>query len=503
MSLSRNLIAGLANSIWGALLGLAVVPYYLKHLGIESYGLIGFFVTTQAVIGLLDMGFSPTINREVARHSALGTLPEAGRLLHTLAIVYWCMAGAIAILIFALAPYIAEYWLQSKQLSAQTIENAIMLMGLVLASRWPIGLYQGALMGAQRLNVSSSISMVMTSISSLGAVAVLAFVSPTIEAFFIWQAVVGLLYALVMRLVAWRIIGRIRGNHFDVSALKKIWRFSIGMATVSVLAVVLTQLDKVLLSGLLSLQDFGHYSLAGVLVSGLSIIIMPTFNVIYPRLVSFVVEGNTEKLMHFYRIGTRLLSAVLFPVAIAAAIFAEEILILWTGNHSISSSAAPIASLLLLGTSLNGVMIFPYALQLAYGKIRLTLIITAVLTVILGPIIFYSVLSFGAVGGGLAWLLLNWLYLFFGTWLTHRYLLKGLSLDWLIYDVGINFCISLTVVLGGEYLLHTSDNEIFNVFLASLLAMISFLLCIFFWLGPDVKKIMNKKFFINILQMER
>ncbi|MFA6198778.1 MAG: polysaccharide biosynthesis protein, partial [Patescibacteria group bacterium] len=79
MKLGHNLLAGLANSIWSALVGLAVVPFYLKYLGIEAYGLIGFFVTTQAVLSLLDMGMAPTINREVARCSAAGSLQESGK----------------------------------------------------------------------------------------------------------------------------------------------------------------------------------------------------------------------------------------------------------------------------------------------------------------------------------------------------------------------------------------------------------------------------------------
>ena len=252
MSLSRNLIAGLANSIWGALLGLAVVPYYLKHLGIESYGLIGFFVTMQTVMSLLDMGIAATINREVARCSAMGNFQGADKLLHTLAVVYWSMAGVIVLLIFALAPYIAGYWLQSKQLSPQTISHALMLMGLVIGCRWPIGLYQGALIGAQRLTVSSSISMVMATIGSLGAVAVLAFLSPTIEAFFIWQAFVGLVYAASMRWAAWRVIGRMKETRFDVNKLKNIWRFSAGMSGVAASAIILMQLDKVLLSKILN-----------------------------------------------------------------------------------------------------------------------------------------------------------------------------------------------------------------------------------------------------------
>jgi O-antigen/teichoic acid export membrane protein len=492
MRLSGNLLAGLANSIWSALIGLAVVPFYLKYLGIEAYGLIGFFVTTQVLLSLLDMGLAPTINREVARHSASGNLKEAGKLLHTLAVVYWAMAGAIALLILVLAPLIAEYWLQSKQLSPQAVSHAVMLMGLVVACRWPIGLYQGALMGAQRLTVSSGINMVMATIGSVGAVAVLAFVSPTIEAFFIWQAGVGLVYAATMRRVAWRVIGRLKDIWFDIDKLKQIWRFSAGMSGVAVSGIILMQLDKVMLSRILSLEDFGRYALAGVVASGLYMLLTPTFNVIYPRLSALVVTGETEKLIDLYRSGTRLLSAVLFPIAIAAAVLAEEILSLWTGNPSLASSAAPIVSLLLIGTALNGVMHFPYALQLAYGMTRIPFIITIVLTVILVPMIVYFTLTYGAVGGGLAWLLLNSVYLLFGTWLTHRYLLKGMALEWLIRDVGAPLCISLFVILGGWQLIHTDGNRFVNLLLGCGLALIASLVCVSVLLGPKVKNILWK-----------
>lgn len=446
MRLSHNLLAGLANSIWVALLGLAVVPLYLKYLGIEAYGLIGFFATTQALLHLLDMGMAPTINREVARCSASGNLKEAAKLLHSLAIVYWTMAGVIALLVIAAAPFIAQYWIQSKTISPETIAHAVMLMGLVVGSRWPIGLYQGALMGAQRLTISSGVSIVMATVGSLGAIAVLAFVSPTIEAFFIWQAGIGLVYAAAMRSAAWWIVGRVGDIRFDVAALKRIWRFSAGMSGVAVSGIILMQLDKVLLSRILSLQDFGHYALAGVVASALYVLLTPTFNVIYPRLSALVATGSTEKLTDLYRLGTRIFLAVLFPTAVFAAVFAEELLALWTGNPVLAKNTAPIVSLFLVGTALNGAMHFPYALQLAYGMTRLPLTINAILIAIMTPTTIILALRFGAVGGAAAWALLNTIYLLIGTWLTHRYLLKGIGFKWLLSDVGVPLGLSSLVV---------------------------------------------------------
>lgn len=451
MTLGRNLIAGLANSIWSALMGLAVVPFYLKYLGIEAYGLIGFFVTTQSLLQLLDMGMAPTINREVARCSVLGELKDAGKLLHTLAVVYWGMAAVIAILLLALAPVIAEHWLQSRQLSVQTIIHAVMLMGLVVACRWPIGLYQGALIGAQRLTVSSAINMTMVTVGSIGAVVILAFVSPTIEAFFIWQVCVGLVYAVTMRFAAWRVIGSTRQNRFDVDRLKSVWRFTAGMSGIGLTALVFTQLDKVILSKMLGLDEFGHYMLATVVVSGLYVLISPLFNVMYPRFSALVVTGESEKLTELYRLGTRMLAAVLFPIAMALAVFAEDLVHVWTGDPGIASSVAPVISLLVIGSALNGVMYFPYALQLAYGMTWIPLTINTVLMCFLVPLIIYLAQEYGALGGAMAWLISEAVYVLLGPWLTHRHMLKGLAPGWLLHDVGIPLALSVLIGAAGKY----------------------------------------------------
>lgn len=451
MSLSRNLLAGLANSIWSALTGLAVVPFYLKYLGIESYGLVGFFVTMQAVMSLLDMGIAPTINREVARCSATGNLQEAGKLLHSLAVVYWSMAGAIALFVFALAPLIADYWLQSKQLSPQTISHAVMLMGLVIACRWPIGLYQGALIGAQRLTVSSSISIAMVTVGNLGAVAVLAFVSPTIEAFFIWQACVGLVYAAAMRLGAWWVIGRIRGNRFDVNALKRIWRFTAGMSAITLMGLIFSQMDKVLLSKILCLEDYAHYMLASLVVAGLYVLVTPMYNIIYPQFSALVASGDIERLGVLYKLYTRSLSIVLFPAAMIIAVFSKDLIFVWTGNADIAKAVAPLVSLLAIGSALNGIMYIPHALQLAFGMTKLPLMINGILMIIFFPLIIYLALKFGSLGGAIAWLLLHTFYVFLGTWLTHRHLLKGFAVKWLLNDLGVPIAISLLVGIVAKY----------------------------------------------------
>lgn len=443
MSVGRNLLAGLANSSWSALVGFAAVPFYLKYLGMEAYGLIGFFMTAQVMFQLLDMGMAPTMNREVARCAASGNLKDAGKLLHTLAVIYWCVAVVIGVLVILLAPVIATYWLKSNQLPKETLLHALMLMGLVVASRWPIGLYQSAIIGAQRMTVSSAVNMSMVTLGSGGAVLILAFVSPTIEAFFAWQACVGLFYALTLRKVTWWVVGRSEANRFDPGELKRIWRFTAGMSAIGLAGLVFSQLDKVILSKILTLEDFGHYMLAAVVVSGLYILITPVFNLTFPRFSALVAQADFDGLNRQYRMGTRLLASILFPAAMLLAVFAKDIVYLWTGNLEIATSIAPVIALLASGSALHGVMHFPYALQLASGATRLSLTIYLVLIVVMLPLFAFLPVAFGTVGGGAAWLAVQIFYMLFGTWYMHRHLLPGEGMRWLGREVGLPLVLSV------------------------------------------------------------
>jgi O-antigen/teichoic acid export membrane protein len=227
----------------------------------------------------------------------------------------------------------------------------------------------------------------------------------------------------------------------------------------------------------------------------LYVLLTPTFNVIYPRLTALVVTGDTEKLIELYRSGTRLLLAALFPIATAIAVFAEEILFLWTGNSAFALSTAPIVSLFLIGTALNGAMHFPYALQLAFGMTRLPLMINVILVTIMIPMTILLATQFGVIGGAAAWALSSGIYLLIGTWLTHKTLLKGFGLKWLLWDVGMPLCLSLLVVgiVGGKVREWGYSNYV-ELFIGSALAFLAFLLIILF--SPRLRFAVQHNFFL-------
>jgi O-antigen/teichoic acid export membrane protein len=436
--IGRNLLAGLTGSICTAVIGLAVVPLYIKSLGIESYGLIGFFTTTQALFQILDLGLAPTINREVARASASGEYRDVRNLLRTLACIYWILAGIIGLAVVLSAHVIATQWLSAATIPQTAVEHAVMLMGVVIACRWPFGIYQGVLMGAHRLTIASFINVIAAVMSNLGAVAVLEFVSPTIQAFFVWQACVYLVMVAAVRNAAWHAL-KSSGHRavFDFYALKQVWRFSAGMICLAVAGIVFTQMDKIILSKVLPLEQFGYYTIATMAANGLLLLSAPTYNALYPGFSTAVVTGELQQLTRLYRVSTRLLAAALFAGGMILVVDSHDLLLLWTRSPAVAAAAAPIVALLAIGTAIHGVMYIPHALQLAYGLTRLPLTINGIMLVVMVPLIYFLAGQYGAIGAAAAWVILHVLYMLTGTALTHTGLLKGLALKWLLLDVGI------------------------------------------------------------------
>src|SRR4029079_11973039 len=119
-------------------------------------------------------------------------------------------------------------------------------------------------------------------------------VSPTVQALFLWQGLIAFVFSIVMMRAAWRIVGRSDGVRFAWDRLREVWRFSTGMTLVAVTAIVLLQLDKAILSRMVSLEQFGQYMLAVLVANSLYVLLRPLFNTIYPRMTALATTGQVE-----------------------------------------------------------------------------------------------------------------------------------------------------------------------------------------------------------------
>ena len=439
--IKRNLIANYLGQGWTALMGLVFVPVYIRYLGIESYGLIGIFALLQAWLTLLDMGMTPTLSREMARFTGGAHNGRSIRdLLRSIEIISLGVACLMAAGIWSLSTWLATDWLHVEKLPVPVVARAFGVMGVVTAFRFLEGIYRSSMVGLQRQVHLNAISSVMATLRGLGAVGVLAWVSPTIGAFFLWQGLISLLTLVIFARTTYEAIpsGGYFGK-FSISALKSIWRFSGGMLGFSLLSLLLGQVDKVLLSKMLTLSNYGYYALASSVAGMLFMLTSPVTQAFLPRLNELHARNDETQLIQLFHKSTQLVAVIMGTAAFMLMSFSGPFFSLWTHNPALAVHSASLLSVLCLGNMLGGVMWVLLATQTAYGWTGLTVRINLVSVVVIIPAILWATPRYGAQGAAWVWVCLNAGGILIGAQFMFRRILTTEKMRWYIRDVFFPF----------------------------------------------------------------
>lgn len=430
----NDILANLLGKGWVALVSVLFVPFFIRYLGVEAYGLVGFFITLQTVLLLLDFGFSTTLNRAISATRGTPIPPEVTSLARKLEHVFIVFAVVILIAVLLFSPWFVAHWVVLDYLESSSVSFALRLMGFAIALQLPFMLYSGGLIG---LGKQVGINIILAACATLrfGGALVVLMVQPTIEAFFIWQVIATATQTLWARHVFFRgLRDRSAQHQLVVGVFHRHIGFAAGVGLTAALGVILTQLDKLLLSKLLSMEDYGYYMLAWTLSSMLFMLAGPIVTAYFPRLTAEVSAAG-DGVASAYHTGCQMLSVAVMPAGALLMIFPKEVLTLWLGNPVVVQQVEGVVVLLALGTLFNTLAQLPHALQLAFGRPLFGLYANALLVILVVPAIYFGVRHAGTMGAAWVWVALNAMYVVIGVPLMHMWLLRGHLLRWVGFDV--------------------------------------------------------------------
>lgn len=453
MSLRRNILASYATQIYVTLVGIVVLPLYLKYMGAEAYGLVGFFTMLQAWFNLLDVGLTPTVARETARFRGGATdALSYRRLLRALQLIFFAVALLGGGAMFVFSGFIATGWLKVQTLPLAQVQLALQLMAVGVALRWMSGLYRGCISGSERLVWLGGFNAFVATLRFVGVLPVLIWVGHSPAVFFTYQLLVAVVELAGLAAKAYGLFPTVPLEQqlgwspaSLLAPIKPVLKFSLTIALTSSVWVLVTQTDKLVLSKLLSLADYGYFTLAVLAASGVLMISGPISGALLPRMARLQAEGDEARLISLYRNATQIVAVIAIPVCLVLTFFAEQVLWVWTGDAHAAAQAAPVLRLYALGNGFLAMATFPYYLQFAKGDLKLHLIGSALFVVLLIPALIWATLQYGAIGAGYAWLGANAVYLLVWVPKVHGRFVKGLHVQWLLRDVA---SIALLTVIG-------------------------------------------------------
>lgn len=406
-SIKKNSIANLVNRIWTTVANFLFVPIYIHYLGEEAYGLVTFFTTLQVVMNLLGLGLSKTLRREFAiDESSSEVILHKYKILRSVELIIWFVSIIIVTLCCTCADFIATKWINAETLSSQTISWTIRLMGVSIAGQLIANLYLGCLFGMQNQVLANAVQISWSIIKNVGAVFVVIFISTDVMTFYVWHAIIDVLYFIIVRLLVVSTLKqqiRLIWSVKDLSNLKTIYKFALGVLLISIGYALNSQIDKIIITKHFDLVSVGAYNSVYNLSILTTIIVSSVGIAVFPKFTQLFSSGNQEGLNNTFLYNNRL--TVLFTSVIGAflSVFSSEVLYLWTQSQAITDIMYGISFWLIMGTTLNALQEVPYNYFLACGCTKVNNIQTVIQIVYVLTITPLLIIKFGLKGAATAW----------------------------------------------------------------------------------------------------
>ena len=401
--LIRNTVANFAGQLLYPLLALALVPFYLRHVGIEGYGLIGLIAMVVSVLGVFSKGLGSALQREFGRRS--GT-PEGRHSLPTLLrsfeIVYWILGVALAAGFAVLALTVGSRWIRPETIPQQTVMICLALLALRVALAFPHSVYQSVFIGTERQvegNIINSL-LALTAVAA-GVTAILIFGSVT--AVYLGEVVTAAIFLVVLRVRAFAILPRaIRA--FDAREVRSLLRSSVDLIWTNGIGLLINSLDRVVVSAALPVAALGIYTAAASAARAVGLGLNPFLMAAYPRTCRIAATGSTRQQLDDLRRAAAIVAALGAAITLPLSAFSVDVLTLWLRDSALARAGAPVLSIYALGSLTIGLATVLYQRQMATGATRFGARFNTAALFWFPLALWFLVSRFGLTGAAVAWL---------------------------------------------------------------------------------------------------
>lgn len=447
----KNIIANYFGRFWSILSNFLFIPLYINILGFQNYTVISFTLVVAGLMAILDSGLTATLSREFSRQDH--SLEYKQKVFRSLESIYIIVAIIIIIAIHFSSPYIIQYGI--KDVHVHNLDLYIKILSFDVGFQMLLKFYMGGLLGLEK-QIKANFLQVLYGFLRNGVVVLFIYFYPNLEYFLIWRAVVSIIFAIVFRFaLSKNLNGTYYIFHFRIEKkiIQKIWKFAGGMLLISLVAGINTQLDKIIITKLISLESLGYYTLAVSLGMSIVVLVNPIATAVLPRFTALFSTNNILGASELYKNLSITVSVLLFTVSSLVIVFSKDLVWVWTGKLNLAIKTELLLKIICFGYSMLALQVIPYNISIAngYTKINNYLGLMSILFTIPGYWIVaqkYGVIGISVVSASIQ-VIMTFIYLIL---INNNFLhMKNFSL-YIIKTIVIPFVASIVMALGFSYL---------------------------------------------------
>lgn len=483
--IGSNTISNIASKLWSTISIYVFVPLYIKYLGETTYGLVSFFATLQAAMNLLGLGLSNTLRREFAIGSSSDILngTRKYKLLRSVELIYYILGIIIVLFCVSGNSFIANNWLNVENLNPDIVSIVISLMGISIAIQMVANLYAGCLFGME-LQVRANIYCIVWSLfKCVGSLLIIVFVDTNLVSFYLWHIIVDIIYLLVLRFsicnkLVYDKAGKWRVR--DISNIQTIWKYALGILTISFVALINKQLDKLIISKYLTITELGSYNIATTLGGISTILPSAIFIAVFPMFTNkaSLKEANMELKRNFLTIN-KITNICISCTAFFISFFATPLIYIWTQSEVFTHSLTLVGPIVVMAIALIEYQEIPYALALAYGNTKINVIVGSVCLPIVAMATWFGIKYYGLVGASIVYLSAMGMQTLIYQYIVIKKYISNKPIKIIMTDLFLPLSLAFGLSLGFYYIVNgISDKYFTQILLAMLFGCISLIVSI-------------------------
>ncbi|MCZ4673871.1 oligosaccharide flippase family protein [Citrobacter sedlakii] len=385
--------------IYTAVITIVLIPALIAQIGIEAYGLIGFFTVLQACLSILDAGVGGVLTREsIISKNSLSGFTRFNVLYKKVVFFFIILALVLSFVGWLICQRYSMSWLNTS-LASETVITCTTLMFWIFSLRYIQGPFRSIILSNESQLTLTTINFISITLSQPITLLFLKIYNGDIVFYFIIQLIVafissGIIIACGER-IRKKILTECKEKNNDErcvdnkTSFKNLFLFALQLSTLSILWILVNQSDKLALTKYISLSQYGIYSVAVSVISILAIFSDPLNQFLQPRLTKFYHERQFDSYLIMFLNAFRFICILTIPLSAFLIFYSEEIVFIWSNDFYLATQVAKYLPWLFIGGVFAAYSNFIFLLLYSFGNLKKHTLVYTIFSLIVIPANIY------------------------------------------------------------------------------------------------------------------
>lgn len=406
MSLRSNTIWSFCGSVLPMLLGVITIPYLMKHVSVEVFGILTLVWALIGYLSMFDFGIGRALTQQVSSSLSQKATDQLPGVVKT-GLLLMLATGLLGGCLLALGAHELSYkWLNVSKGTEWDTNKSLLIAAIGIPFTTVTSGLKGVLEGFEDFK-SSSILRIILGVTNFGfpALSVLLF-NNSLE-YMVLSLVASRFLILIAHLIAIQphisLKDIFTAPFARKSEAKTLVSFGAWMTLSNLISPLMVTADRFVISFVLGAGVVAFYTVPLDFIVRLLVIPAALTGALFPRF-AFLYKTDINQIKALYNKSIKAVLLVMLFVSGTICLGSYFGLSLWLGSDFANKSYL-IASILSIGLLFNSLGQIPLAALHANGKVRTTSIIHLCESCVYLPLLFIALKFYGLIGAAVVWVL--------------------------------------------------------------------------------------------------